>query len=447
MTRGSRRRVAAAFAAMALAGMTLAACGDDDGDATNTGSSEEAARATSDAEVSGNVAITAVWSGDEQASFQAVLDDFETRHPNVNVRYTSGGDQLPTVLSTAVAGGNPPDLAVVAQPGLVRNFVTRKALKPIDFAKDAIEANYSDDWLQQGTVDGKLYGLFFKGANKSTIWYRPQVLGDAGVEPPATYDELIEGAATIGQSGVPAWSIAGADGWTLTDLFENIYLRTAGAEKYDQLSSHEIPWTDPSVTEALTQMKRITGDRQNIAGGVDGALQTDFPTSVTQVFREDPRAAMVIEGDFVPTALPQDSQLEAGTDYDVFDFPSVNGSEPAVMGAGDQVVMFNDSPAARALVSYLATPEAAEVWAQRGGFSSPNREVSEDAYSDELTRTTATALANAETFRFDMSDLQPASFGATVGQGMWKIFQDFLRSGNVQQTAQRLETAAARAYR
>jgi ABC-type glycerol-3-phosphate transport system substrate-binding protein len=448
MTRGSRRRTAAALAALTLAGMTLAACGGDDEDSGGGATaSEEAARAGSDQDVRGSVSITAVWSGDEQKSFQAVLDDFQTRYPNVNVRYTSGGDQLPTVLSTAVAGGNPPDLAVVAQPGLVKNFVAKKALEPITFARDAIEANYSEDWLDQGSVNGQLYGLFFKGANKSTIWYRPQVLSDAGVEPPATYDELIDGAATVNQSGVPAWSIAGADGWTLTDLFENIYLRTAGAEKYDRLSTHDLPWTDPSVTEALTQMKRITGDRRNIAGGVDGALQTDFPTSVTQVFRENPKAAMVIEGDFVPTALPAGGNLEAGTDYDVFDFPSVNGSEPAVMGAGDQVVMFNDSPAARALVTYLATPEAAEVWAERGGFSSPNREVSEDAYSDELTRTTATALANAETFRFDMSDLQPASFGATVGQGMWKIFQDFLRSGNVQQTAQRLEQSATQAYR
>ena len=40
------------------------------------------------------------------------------------------------------------------------------------------------------------------------------------------------------------YSIGAADGWTLTDLFENIYLRTAGAEKYDQLTKHEILWTD-----------------------------------------------------------------------------------------------------------------------------------------------------------------------------------------------------------
>ena len=43
----------------------------------------------------------------------------------------------------------------------------------------------------------------------------------------------------------------GADGWTLTDWFENVYLSQAGPENYDKLPKHEIPWTDPSVEEAL----------------------------------------------------------------------------------------------------------------------------------------------------------------------------------------------------
>ena len=38
----------------------------------------------------------------------------------------------------------------------------------------------------------------------------------------------------------------------------------------------------------------------NMAGGTSGALQTDFPTSVSNVFSKSPKAAMVIEGDFVP---------------------------------------------------------------------------------------------------------------------------------------------------
>lgn len=427
----------ALIAALAL----LAGCGGDDDGSDGGGS------AAGDESVTGTLSMTAVWSGDEQAKFQRVLDGFKDRYPNVTVNYTSGGDQLPTVLSTAVQGGNPPDLAAVAQPGLVKDFAARGALKPIDFAEGTITENYSQGWVDQGKVDGTLYGLYFKGANKSTVWFNPQLFDDAGVEPPTNWEEFIAAANTLKDSGVPAFSIAGADGWTLTDLFENIYLRSAGPEKYDQLANHEIPWTDPSVISALTLMRDVIGDPQNIAGGIDGALQTEFPTSVAQTFGDSPKAAMVIEGDFVPTALPADANLVAGDDYDVFPFPAFGDAPDAIMGAGDQIVMFRDTPAARALVEYLATPEAAQIWVEQGGFSSPNRNVDENAYQDDLTRQTATALADAETFRFDLSDLQPASFGATVGQGMWKDFQDFLRTPNAQATAQRLERNAARAYR
>ena len=56
----------------------------------------------------------------EQKNFQAVLNAFQKKFPGVKVKYTSAGDNTPTVLSTAVAGGNPPDLASIGQPGLVQ---------------------------------------------------------------------------------------------------------------------------------------------------------------------------------------------------------------------------------------------------------------------------------------------------------------------------------------
>ncbi len=437
-------RLLATFAL--LPALAMAGCGGGEEEQAGGEQAATPEGQTQQSDVSGNVQVTAVWSGAEQRSFQAVLDGFEKQHPNVTVKYNSGGDQLPTVLSTAVEGGNPPDVAVIAQPGLVQEFVDKKALKPLDFARDTISENYSEDSIELGTFNDKLYGLFYKGANKSTMWFNTQVFEDAGVEAPATWDEFLQAADTLKASGVPAFSIAGADGWTLTDLFENLYLRQAGPEKYDQLSDHEIPWTDNSVKQTLSQMAKIFADEDNIAGGTRGALQTDFPKSVTQVFGESPEAAIVLEGDFVKGVI-EDAGAPEGS-YDVAPFPSLGDTENAVVGGGDMVVMFKDTPAGQALVEYLATPEAAEIWAKRGGFASPNQKVDENVYPDEITQQTAGALAEAEVFRFDMSDLAPAAFGGTPGEGEWKILQDFLDDpSNVNRTAQQLERAAARAYK
>jgi ABC-type glycerol-3-phosphate transport system substrate-binding protein len=110
-------------------------------------------------------------------------------------------------------------------------------------------------------------------------------------------------------------------------------------------------------------------------------------------------------------------------------------------------VLFTENEAAQALIEYLATPEAAQVWAERGGFSSPNQNLDPSVYPDEITRATASALAEAEVFRFDLSDLQPAAFGGTVGQGLFKLFQDFLRNpDDAEGIAQQMEQAASRAF-
>ena len=418
--------------------LAASACGGGDdegggGEATGTEASN----------VSGSVTILADWTGPEGESFKAVLDSFKEKFPNVDAKYRPSTN-IGQDLSTAVEGGNPPDLAAVPNPGLTADYQSRGALKPIDFAKDTVEENFSEDWVDLGTIDGKLYGVFFKGANKSTVWYNVHAFEDAGVEPPSTWDDLTAGADTIQASGLPAWSFGAADGWTLTDLFENIYARQAGPDKYRQLTTHDIAWTDPSVKEALQTMADIFKNGDNIVGGIDGALQTDFPTSVSNVFSSPPKAAMIAEGDFVPGVVSGQTPAKPQTDFDFFDFPEIGDTGKIVVGGGNEVIMFKDSPAAQALVEYLASPEAGEIWAKRGGFSSPNKNVGEDVYSDELTKRSATALANADDFLFDMSDLAPAAFGSDAE---FSLLQDFFKSQDVDGTAQKLEAAAAKAYK
>jgi len=439
-----RKRGWAVLTALALALSVLAAGCGGGGD----NNSEGGGGTTNAAEnVKGTISTLAVWTGPEGAAFQAVLNGFKAKYPNVTVKYKSAKDPG-QVLATAVQGGNPPDIAALNSPGLMKDFQKKGALKPIDFAKSAVSSNFSPDWVRFGTIDNKLYGLFFKGANKSTVWYNVHAFEDAGIsDPPKSWDELLKDGKTLSASGTPAYSFGAADGWTLTDIFENLYIRIAGPDKYDQLADHKIPWTDPSVKQTLTELAKVFGDTKNIAGGTAGALQDNFPASVTNVFQtQSPKAAMVFEGDFVPGVVAGQTKAKAQTDYNVFNFPAVKGKGgDYVVGGGDVITMFKDNPASRALVQYLATPEAAEIWAKKGGYSSPNKNVDASVYPDDITRTTATALAQASTFRFDLSDLQPSEFG---GDAMFTDLQNFFKNpSDVDGTAKKLESDATAAYK
>ena len=416
--------------------LVAASCGGDDDGGSAQGSED----------VTGEIAIMGIWGGAEQESFQAVIDGFNELYPNVTVNYTSGGDNLAPLLSSAVEGGNPPDLAAIAQPGLMAQFAEQGAIQPIDDLRDAIVDNFGESVADVGAVEGTQYGVMFKGSNKATVWYNVASFEEAGVEPPETWDELVEVASTLKAAGITPFSVGVDVGWPITDLFENVYIRTAGPEMYDQLVAHEIPWTDQSVKDALAAIAEIYGDPANLAGGTEASLESDMPSSVAKVFAEDPEAAMVIIGDFAP-GVNADNPLEPETGYNVFTFPSIDGSDPAVVGSGDIFVEFRDSPAADAFLEYLTTPEAAEIWAERGGFSSPNKDLDVGVYPDEITRTTAGGLAEAETFRFDASDLMPSAFGGTPGQGFWKGMTDFVANpDNIDGITQQLEDAANQAY-
>jgi alpha-glucoside transport system substrate-binding protein len=400
--------------------------------------------------VSGTVTFDGVWTGSEATDFGDVIKAFNKVYPKVKVKYNPLGNNLTTVLSTAITGGHPPDIADIAQPGYVKQLVAQGHLKPITYAKSAIAANFGPSWQQLGTFSGKMYALVFKASNKSLLWYNVPAFRTAGVKAPKTWSQLLSVAKTLTASGTPPYSIGGSDGWTLTDLFENIYLRTYGVAKYDALAAHKIKWTDSSVTKALKEMGQILGTSANLAGGTSGALQYGFNDSVTNAFTSPPKAAIVFEGDFVSGVILTSTKAKAGTGFNVAPFPSITpGADAgAVEISGDLFVTFNDNPAIEAFMKFLATAPAAAAWAHQGGFATGNHNLSPSVFPDAIDKSNQEAVGSAKAVVFDMSDEQPASFGSTTGQGEWGIFQTFLKTpSNVSGVQKQLESAATAAYK
>ncbi len=427
------RRVIAPIAITAALGLALAGCAGGGG----------ADDAVDGAFAGTTLEVSAAWSGAEQENFELVLDKFEA-DTGATVNYTSFGDKAATTLGTQIEGGNPPDVAVLAQPALLQSLAADGNLAPLSDATLAtVTDNYAQSWIDLGSVDGTAYGVWFKASNKSTVWYNADLYDEAGAVAPENWDDFLTQLQLITDSGYAGISIGADVGWPLTDWFENVYLRTAGGEKYDQLTNHEIPWTDDSVAEALEVLATLWGT-DLVESGAD---QRTFPESVTEVFGADPQAATVYEGDFVAGNIADDGSSTVGGNALFYDFPSVNDSDPAVVGGGDVAVAFNDDEATDALMNYLASPAAAEIWVPNGGLTSPNQNVDTSLYPDDTSRQIAEALTGAETFRFDMSDLTPSSFGGTEGQGFWQIMIQFLQDpSDIPGTQQALEDAAVAAY-
>jgi ABC-type glycerol-3-phosphate transport system substrate-binding protein len=159
---------------------------------------------------------------------------------------------------------------------------------------------------------------------------------------------------------------------------------------------------------------------------------------------------MVFEADFVGGVITSSTKAKPKTGFNTFTWPSITPGPDAsaVEIAGDLFVTFRDNPAIEAFVKYLASPQAAEIWAKQGGFGTGNHNVPASIYPDPITRATEAPILSAKSVVFDMSDNQPPAFGATTGQGEWGLFQTFLKNPkNISGIQKQLEAAAAAAYK
>jgi ABC-type glycerol-3-phosphate transport system substrate-binding protein len=436
---------------IAVSAAVLLVAGCSSGSSGKSASSSSSGGAASKSLSGTSFTVLGQWTGAEQAAFQSVLDAFAAK-TGAKATYTpaAGGDEA-TVLGAKVAGGTPPDVAILSLPGAIAQYATAGKLQPVSSAAEsATKDNFSSEWATLASVGGKLYGVPVDASNKSTVWYNTKAFSSAGVSgTPETWEDWIKDAKTLSDSGVGVpISVAGGDGWTLTDWFENVYLRTAGLDKYDQLSQHKIPWTDPSVATALTTLKQIWGD-PTLIGPPASAAKVPFPASVDNVFKATPTSAMVYEASFVATTITGDKNpAKVGTDAKFFPFPSISGSQPALEAAGDFAVGFTTNKAIQPFLEYLASPDAAKllVSAPGSGFLSANKNLDNSAYPDPTSGELAKQMVDVgDNFRFDMSDQAPAAFGGTPNQGEWAALQTFLQNGDVKAAQTKLEADAAAA--
>jgi alpha-glucoside transport system substrate-binding protein len=406
------RRYALHLAALVLAvalAISAAACGGGDG------GSEEG---------TGTVSVLSLWGGSEQEAFQKVLTQF-TKDTGIKTKYETARDFLPVVRSR-LAAGNPPMIAIIPRPGIVKDLANEGSLISLDdlgLDADQINQNYGEAWTNLTTVDGTTYGVVAKANSKSVVWYRPD---DSKVKPVTTWDELVQTTNQLESDPMKPWALGAKDSWTLTDWFENIYARTAGADKYNQLFSGELEFTDQTVKAALKQLTDLLND-QTIVGGVDGALGTGFVDGIGQVFSASPKAHLYMEGGFVGGIALADvnPNLKPGETIDFFPFPTIDEAqgEPLV-GGGDITAAFVNNEDVKKLVEYLASPAAGEVWVSTGAIVSPNKAVGAEAYPNELVKKEAEQVKNATTFVFDGSDLLPGALGEDWGTLLQTVLKD-----------------------
>lgn len=395
------------------------------------------------------VTIAGPWLGPQAEAGEAVMAYFEEA-TGADVTVT-GSDSFEQQIVIDVEAGSPPNIAVFPQPGLMCDLARNNQLADLGTqTADWMTENYAagSSWTALGGCPGLegFFGFSYNVNVKSLVWYSPENFEDAGYDIPASMEELKALTEQIVADGGTPWCIGlgsgAATGWPATDWVEDLLLRTQSPDVYDSWVNNEIAFDDPRIVAAIEEFGWFVGTDDFVAGGKGAVGSTDFRDSPKGLFSSPPQCFMHRQASFIPAFFPDGTIL--GDDIDFFYFPSYAEKDLGnpVLGAGTLISITNDSEATRALIDYLKTPLAHEIWMANevDAFLTPHLGVNLDAYHNVGLRGQGEILRNATTFRFDGSDLMPGAIGAGA---FWTGMVDFTSGKAASAVAAQIEESWA----
>ena len=400
----------------AATALVLSGCsgGGDGGSGSGGGGGEE-------------VEILGAFTGDQAAAFQDELDTWgETS--GITATYNESAD-FGTAVVTRVTAGDPPDIAIYPQPGVLKQQTASLIDLSTILDVDAVTADEAQGLGDIAVVDGTTYGLPYSINVKSLVWYNPAAFTAAGYTVPTTDEELSALTDQIREDGTGyPWCIGiesgAATGWPATDWLEQYVLDYGGLDLYNDWISHDVLFTDDVVQQAAEKFGDIALTEGNVNGGGPAIATTNFGTAGNQLFVEgadNGQCFMMRQGtfiaDFFPDEIKEQIAADDYTNIDTFPLPTPEDADNnGVLGGGDLVGAFSDDDNTAAVVEYLTSSDfGTNGYAGQSIFLSPHTDFDTSNYTSKFQEAGAAVLGDAEIFGFDASDQMPGAVGADSG--------------------------------
>lgn len=380
-------------------GLAAVACGGDD------------AAERPVVEVFGNLV------GERGRQFADVLHDVGA-DAGVDLRYV-GVSSFVEQLADRLEAGDPPEVVLLPQPGVLADLDRRGVLEPLPSALAEQSArDVPSGLVDLVTIEGAPAALWVSVDVKGLVWYRPSVFAERGLAVPGSLDELAALAeqVRVGADGVAPWCVAlqagASTGWVGTDWVEAYLLRRLGPDAYDRWTAGELRFDDPTVVAVFNELDTLLRQPGALAGGSRTVLTTPWELVADGLVADPPRCTMVLQADFLRHELPPDTRIGLDGDVDVFVLPPAEPGEraPLVLG-GLLAAPLETGPAVADALAVLGSVELGTELMARLGLISPHAGVAATTAGDEFVARLVELVRGAEVLRFDGSDLMPSSVG------------------------------------
>jgi glucose/mannose transport system substrate-binding protein len=285
-------------------------------------------------------------SGGESAAVKVFADAFTGAGGTWIDSAVAGGENARTAGINRIVGGDPPT-AMQFNTGLQFDEIVGNG-----FLRDLEDVAEKGQWrdvlpdaiIQATTREGKFYAVPVNIHGQSWLWYNTDVLAEAGVEPPASFADMIAVGARLDEAGVVPLA-QGGEPWQERLLFNAVLLGDGGPDLYlDVLGNKSIDAIRGDDFRRVAET--FAGLRELVDEGSPGRKWNDATNMVITG-----KAAMQVMGDWAKGEFIAAGQT-AGEQYgcvilggddsggyilggDVFVFPVVD--DPAQQAAQEKL--------------------------------------------------------------------------------------------------------------
>jgi alpha-glucoside transport system substrate-binding protein len=426
----SRPRSVAAIALVTA--MMVTACG---GAATPSPSAASAAPpvspggsapAASGGQVGGSLTLWTAWGGKELETFNKVLEPFKAQ-TGVDVKITTVRDAAQLAINVE-AGTTLPDIAGAPTADKIAPWAQQGTMKALEDYLTDFNA-YKSETLpglvnggtEIGVVDGKHYMMFVKTQVKNMFWYNAKSYDGTA---PKTWEDLLKVAPPSGAKLFCAGIESGADsGWPATDNIEGIIMRQSGDQVYNDWWAGKHKWSSPEIKKAFEAFGQMV-NAENVYGGPNTVLTTNFGRAGKPLFATPPGCVFLNQATFITNFFLEDyPNLKPVDDFNFVPPPSYNSQyDGNIEFFFDNFVMYNDTPQARALMNYLWTAPAQQIFVDAGGTLAANTKITK--FPDPVFQHASEVVKGASKLLVDGSDNMPAEMRTAFYQGILNFVKD-----------------------
>ncbi len=255
----SKKKLAFATTLVLALSTVLAACGSNDkGNSAPSGTSE-----ASSSGGSGSPTIVNWWTwqpAPEQA--QRVTDAFNASHDDVRIEFKSMqyNDYVNALKLAVISNANDAPDIIALQAGSMLNFYDEYLEDLSPLAESAWGTEWEDRYVELGLKQlqsgERTTALPYFVSATGYLWYNKTIFDEHGLQPPTNLEEWKQVNSVLSAAGITPFIQGAKEAWIDQDTFI-VLANQFGEGKIYQAEAGEIPWTDPSLVQAMAAWKTM----------------------------------------------------------------------------------------------------------------------------------------------------------------------------------------------